>query len=95
MNVTEVFSLAQKFQSEGKIDLALQTYQECGSIDPFFAPAHANLYQIFRQRNDLVNAREELIRFLNCPITGFTIDSIPKAKQELAELEKQIASIPK
>ena len=56
MNVTEIFDLAQKFHSDGKIDMAIETYRECGKMDFFYAPAHANLYAIFRQRNDLVNA---------------------------------------
>jgi len=91
MNLGELIDFAIKNKSEGKIEMAINLFKECANMDPFNPVPHANLYEIYRNIGQLGEARMSLIRFLNAYQTGITIDSVPKAKNDLAELEKQIA----
>ena len=60
------------------------------SRDPNFGPVHLNQHNIYRSQGNLLKARESLIRFLNCPITGMSINAIPAIQAQLQELERQI-----
>ena len=90
MNITDLFNLGNKYQQEGRVEMAVEMWKECEKIDTFFGPAHINLYNIYRSQNNIAQAKEQLVRFLNCPVTGYTLDIIPKIKQELGEIEKQL-----
>lgn len=95
MNASEAFGLGNQFQQEGRMDMALEMWRKAIGIDPMFGPAHLNLFNVAKGQNNLPQAREQLIRFLNCPITGFTLEAIPRIRQELAEIEKQLGIVPK
>ena len=90
MNVIDIFNLGNKYQAEGNIDMALQLWAECGKMSPVFSVNFINMYNVYRQRNDLPKAKECIHEFLRRPITGETLDMIPKIKSELEEINKQL-----
>ena len=93
MTAQELFNLGVQFSSEGRNELAMELWNKATKLDPNFGPAYVNLHNIYRSQGNLPLAREMLVKFLNCPVNGFTIDSLPKIKQELAELDKQLQAM--
>lgn len=94
MNITELFNLGNKFASEGKGNQALDMWHECLSIDPMYGPAYLNIHNAYKQMGNLQKAKDCLDKFLNCPVTGNTLDIIPKIKQEIEELNKKLVPPP-
>lgn len=90
MTVMDIFNLANKFAQEGKGNQAVEMWLECTRMEPGFGPAYINLANAYKQINNLVAAREALNNFMNCPITGNTLDIVPKIKQELAEINQKL-----
>ena len=90
MQAAQLNDLGIQFNQQGKLDVAIDLWKQAEQADMFFPPSHLNLYQVYKSQGNLPQAREQLIRFLNCPVTGFSIESIPRFKQELMELEKQM-----
>ena len=90
MNCPELMALANEFQQQGDIQSAVKMWERCNQIDVMFGPAHLNLYQLLKQQGNVRGAHQKLVQFLNCPVTGFTLDTIPQLKIQLQELEKQI-----
>lgn len=90
MNVQELFNLGNEFYNEGRVETAMDVWNKIISRDPNFGSVYLNQHNVFRAQGNLMKARESLIRFLNCPVTGMTVEVIPAIKAQLAELEKQI-----
>ena len=90
MQVQELFNVGMEFLNEGRIETAMDLWSKVNQRDPNFGPVYLNQHNIYRSQGNLVKAREALIRFLNCPVTGMTVDSIPAIKAQVAELEKQL-----
>ena len=90
MNAQELFNLGTAFYNEGRIETAMDVWNKLITSDPNFGPVHLNQHNVYRSQGNLFKARESLIRFLNCPVTGMTVDSIPAIKAQVAEIEKQI-----
>ena len=90
MNVNELFNLGNEFYNQGRVETAMDIWNVVNSKDPNFGPVYLNQHNIFRSQGNLIKARESLIKFLNCPITGMTMDAIPSIKAQLAQLEQQI-----
>ena len=90
MNVQELFNIGNEFYNDGRVETAMDIWNKVISRDPSFGPVNINQYNVYRSQGNLIKARESLLRFLNCPITGTTMDSIPAIKQQLAEIEKQL-----
>jgi len=90
MKVADLFNLANDFHKQGKVELAAQMWGECTERDNNFGPAYLNLYNIYRSNNQLPKAKECLEKFLNCPVTGNTLEAIPKIKSELEQIKQQL-----
>ena len=90
MDVNELFNLGNEFYNEGRVETAMEIWGKVSSRNPLFSAVHINQYNVYRNQGNLVKARESLIKFLNCPITGMSMDVIPKIKEELANLERQL-----
>lgn len=94
MNAPELLNLAAQFSAKGETETAIKLMKEAAAINPEHAATNINLYQIYRQQGNIILAKEFLLRFLNSPQTGFTLDAVPKAKAELAEIDKQMSQPP-
>ena len=90
MNVQELFNLGNAFMNEGRTESAMDIWNKVNGIDPNFGPVYLNQHNIFRAQGNLVKARECLIKFLNCPVTGMTIDSIAPIRAQLQQIEQQL-----
>ena len=90
MNVPELFNLGNQFYNEGRVETAMDIWNKVIAGDTNFAPVHLQQHNIYRSQGNLIKARESLIRFLNCPITGMTVDAIPSIRAQVAELDKQL-----
>lgn len=90
MTTIDLFNLGNKFLSEGNTAMAMNLWQKLVADDAFFGPAYVNMFNVYKQQGNLHLAKECVEKFLNCPVTGNTIDMIPKARQELADIEKQM-----
>lgn len=93
MNTQELFNLGNEFLNDGRAELAMEIWNKTIVRDPNFGPVFLNQHNIYRAQGNLVKARECLIRFLNCPLTGMTVEAIPSIKAQLLELEKQLGLI--
>ena len=90
MNVQDLFNVGNDFFNQGRIETAMDIWNAVITRDPNFGPVYLNQHNVFRSQGNLVRAREALLRFLNCPVTGMTVDAIPAIKVQLQELEKQL-----
>ena len=90
MNVQELFNLGNQFHNEGRTETAMEIWNKVSAADPNFGPVYLNQHNVYRAQGNLGKARECLIKFLNCPVTGNTIDAIQVIKNQLAELDKQL-----
>ena len=90
MQVQDLFNLGNEFYNQGRVETAMDIWNVVNAKDPNFGPVYLNQHNIFRSQGNLIKARESLIKFLNCPITGMTMDAIPSIKAQLAQLEQQI-----
>ena len=90
MIVQEVFNLGLEFYTEGKTNTAMEIWDKLVSKDPNFGPVYLNQHNVYRSQGNLVKAREALLRYLNCPITGISMDAIPAIKAQIQEIEKQL-----
>ena len=88
MKVEELFNLGAAFMNEGRIETAMDIWNKVTAIDSNFGPVYLNQHNIFRNQGNLIKAKECLIRFLNCPVTGATIDSISSVRNQIAEIDK-------
>lgn len=94
MNVQELFNLGNEFYNEGRVETAMDIWNKCIAKDSNFGPVHINQHNVFRSQGNLLKARESLIRFLNCPVTGMSMGAIPAIQGQLQELEKQLGIQP-
>ena len=90
MNAQELFNLGNEFYNDGRVDTAMDIWNKTTARDPNFGPVYLNQHNVYRSQGNLVRARESLIRFLNCPVTGVSINMIPAIQSQLAELDKQL-----
>ena len=90
MKVQELFNIGNEFFDEGRVETAMEIWNKVIARDTLFGPVYLNQHNVFRSQGNLVKAKECLIRFLNCPITGMSIDMIPAVRNQLADLEKQL-----
>ena len=90
MIAQELFNLGNEFYNEGRAETAMDLWNKVIQKDPMFGPVFLNQHNVFRSQGNLVRARECLVRFLNCPLTGMSIDMVPAIRAQLAELDKQL-----
>ena len=90
MNVPELFNLGNEFLNEGRSETAMEIWNKVVSLNPNFGPVYLQQHNIYRSQGNLPKAKECLVRFLNCPVTGFSVDGIPAIKAQLAEIDKQL-----
>lgn len=90
MQAQELFNLGNEFYNDGRIETAMDIWNRIISRDPSFGPVHLNQHNVYRAQGNLVKARESLIRFLNCPLTGMSMDAIPAIKAQLQQIEQQL-----
>ena len=90
MNVIDLFNLGNKYHAEGKLDMALQIWTECIQNDRLFSVPLINIHNILRQQGNLVKAREALLEFKRRPLTGETLDMLPRVNHEIEEINKQL-----
>ena len=90
----ELFNLGNAFHNEGRIETAMDIWNRISAADPNFGPVYLNQHNVFRAQGNLAKARECLIKFLNCPVTGMTVDAIPAIKAQLQQLEQQLTPQP-
>ena len=94
MTVIDLFNLGNKYQNDGNIGMAMNTWAECTKMDPNFGPAYINMYNNHRAQNNLAAAKECLNKFANCPLTMNTLDMVPTVKKELADIEAKLKPQP-
>lgn len=95
MNIIDMFNLGSKFMAEGNMPMAVQMWQEVIKADNSYGPAHYNMAGFLRQQNNVMAEREEINKFLDCPVTGRTIKLIQVAEARLVEIENQLKAQPK
>ena len=86
----ELFDLGNAFYNEGRVETAMDIWNKLTARDPNFGPVYLNQHNVYRAQGNLVKARECLLKFLNCPVSGMTLEAIPAIKAQLIELEKQL-----
>ena len=86
MTTYDLFAYGNNLRQQGNIQMALQVWQDVARQDPIFAPVHINLAHIYRSQNNTNAEREELMKFMNSPQTGVTMDLIPNVKARLMEM---------
>ena len=90
MNTQELFNVGNEFYNEGRVETAMDLWNKVISKDANFGPVFLNMHNVYRTQGNLLKARESLIRFLNCPVTGMSMNAIPAIQAQLQELEKQL-----
>ena len=90
MNVQELFNLGNEFYSEGRIETAMEIWNKVRAIKGDFAPVYLQQHNVYSSQGNLVKARECIVAFLNCPVSGFSLDAIPSMKARLQDLDKQL-----
>lgn len=90
MNVQELFNLGIQFHAEGRTETAMEIWNKVNGIDPNFSAVYLNQHNIYRTQGNLFKARECLVKFLNCPVTGMSLDAIPSIKAQIAEIDRQL-----
>lgn len=90
MNVIELFNLGNKYHSEGKVELAVNLWNDCVNQDRVFSLPLINLANTYKQMNNLVKARECFLEFIRRPLTGETIDLLPKVREEINQINAQL-----
>lgn len=97
MTPTDLLNLANQYMNDGNRQMAVELWGKAiKEAEPIFmtvaagVAAYTNLHNEAKARGDIKAANEILVRFLNCPLTGITIDSIPKVKQQIQEYQKQL-----
>ena len=90
MTINDLFALANKFRAEGNVQMAFNLWSEMLKMDPFYGPAHINMADTFRQQGNVPAERQHLNLFLDCPVTGRTIQLVPQAQTRIAEIDKQL-----
>jgi len=83
MNANDLFNLANNYMNTGNSQMAMQLWQDIVKTDPMFGPAYINMFNVYNGSNNLQQAKDCLEKFLNCPLTGRTIDMLPKIREEL------------
>ena len=94
MTAEDILNLGNKFHSEGKVDVAIELFKEAISVNPSFSAPYLNLQNIYMNQGNIQAAKDCLVKFLSCPITGFTQDIIPQIKAQLSKLEQQLSPHP-
>lgn len=94
MNSKDLNELGVKLMTQGKPQLAIEMWNEAHNLDPIYSTPALNIFNFFKQQNNLVQAREWLIRYLDRPVTGFTIGSVSQLQVELSNIEKQLNLAP-
>lgn len=74
--------------NEGNMQIAVQLWQEILKINPDYGPAHLNMSHFFRTQNNLIGEKEELNRFLECPLTGKSLPMVQGVNDRLKEIEE-------
>ena len=99
MATNDLFNLANKFRTDGNLQMAFQLWAEVLKTDPLFGAAYLNMADVFRQQNNVIAEKDHLNKFLDCPLTGRTLTIVPQVATRIAEIEKtapiQIIQIPK
>ncbi len=90
MNAQILFNLGNEFYNEGRIETGMDIWNKVIAIDPNFGPVYLNQHNVFRSQGNLVKARESLVKFLNCPITGMSMNAIPAIQAQLQQLDQQL-----
>lgn len=90
MNAIEFFQLGNKYQSQGRSDLAMQMWNEAVSTDPVFSPSYLNIAQINQKEGNVQGAIKALESFLDRPLTGRTIDLLPRVKADIENMKKSL-----
>ena len=90
MNANELFNLGNAFHNEGRIETAMDIWNKIVQADPNFGPVHLNQHNVYRAQGNLFKARECLVRFLNCPLTGMTVDTVPSIRAQIQQLDQQL-----
>jgi len=90
MNVQELFNIGNEFYNEGRIETAMDIWNKTIARDPNFGPVYLNQHNVYRAQGNLLKARESLIRFLNCPVTGMSLGAVPAIQAQLQQLEQQL-----
>ena len=90
MVAQELFEIGNSFYNEGRSETAMDIWNRISAKEPNFGPVYINQHNVYRAQGNLVKARECLIKFLNCPVTGMSVDAIPAIKAQLQQLEQQL-----
>jgi len=92
MNQFDLFALGNQYRAAGKLDLAAEMFNQAGKMPSMFTfgPAFLNLHETLMRKGDLTGAREALVNFMNSPLLPSTFEILPKVKQELESLDKQL-----
>lgn len=90
MHINDMFQLGNKFMQDGNMPMAVQMWQEIIKLAPDYGPAHINMAHFLRTQNNVVAERDELVRFMDCPLTAKMLEVVPTVKSRIAEIETQL-----
>lgn len=91
MQVEDIFELGCKFSTDGRIEVAIELWKECVRRKPEFSLSYLNLSQAAKARGDGNSYRDFLVKFLNSPITGQTINIVSEVRKDIEEFDKKVA----
>ena len=91
MQVEDIFQLGCKFSLEGRMDLAIELWKECVRLKPDYSLPYLNLSHAAKGRNDGQNYRNFLVKFLDCPITGQTVNIVNEVRKDIEDYDKKLA----
>ena len=85
-----MFNLANKYSKEGRMDMAINLWNECVLQDKMFTPPLINLANTYKMQGNLAKAMECLVEFKRRPLTGDTFELLPKVNEEIQVINKQL-----
>lgn len=84
----ELYAFGQKLKNEGKISLALDAFNDAAAQG--FGLAHLELHNFCSAQGNIQGSLQHLLKFMDCPLTGNTIDLVQKARQEIASIQQRL-----
>ena len=88
MNAIDWFNAGNDYFQKGNQQMAIEMWKKTIEANSEFGPAYLNMFETYKGRNDRQNMLKAANCFLDCPVTGRTIDLIPKMRAEIEALTK-------
>jgi len=90
MTITDLMKLADSYMKEGRLDMAMELWNKCIQTNSEYGPAFWNIYSALKSKGNIGQAKDALMKWMNCPLTPNTLDFVARARQDLDLFNKQM-----